>query len=390
MPKKKMPPGVTRRSRPGHYEIRIRVKSRKTGQWINTKRRLRGVTLKEAEAERERLLVEAHDGVLGLDEAARMTLGAFADIWIERHKAKGGKRSTLDHQVETLIKYILPDFGDWFVDSIERKDVEDWLVRATRIIGVRTKKPLAPATINGWLRIFKALVNAYYDEYDLGPSPLARIKSLRQPPRAEDDPNSLPAYLLPKVLERFKEMYPQHYAVLFIGLTTGMRWGEVSALHWCDIDEQAGIIHIRRSQVRKHIGPPKTGKVLHLPLTPEMAEVLRWHRRRLVERQAPGLEKGIVFPSNQGDYSYSSRLTKPLDHVRLELGIPYRLTSKVMRRTFNNLLRQASVDRQVLRSLTGHSSEAMTGLYSTVEEEERKAAVSKVVELTRVRADNGE
>jgi len=53
-----------------------------------------------------------------------------------------------------------------------------------------------------------------------------------------------------------------------------------------------------------------------------------------------------------------------------------------MRRTFNNLLRQAAVDGQVLRSLTGHSSEEMTGLYSTVEQEERSQAVSKIVVIT--------
>ncbi len=62
-----------------------------------------------------------------------------------------------------------------------------------------------------------------------------------------------------------------------------------------------------------------------------------------------------VFPSKVGGYSYSNRLSKPLDRVRRELGIPHRLTSKVMRRTFNNLLRRKAVDRLVLRSLTGHS-----------------------------------
>ena len=37
------------------------------------------------------------------------------------------------------------------------------------------------------------------------------------------------------------------------------------------------------------------------------------------------------------------------------------------------------MDRQVLRSLTGHSSETMTGLYSTVFDDERQAAVATVV-----------
>ena len=50
-----------------------------------------------------------------------------------------------------------------------------------------------------------------------------------------------------------------------------------------------------------------------------------------------------------------------------------------MRRTFNNVLRRSAVDGQVLRSLTGHSSEAMTARYSTIDERERHDAVAKVV-----------
>ncbi|MBM4318632.1 MAG: hypothetical protein FJ125_01410, partial [Deltaproteobacteria bacterium] len=81
--------------------------------------------------------------------------------------------------------------------------------------------------------------------------------------------------------------------------------------------------------------------------------------------------------------------TKPLQNIRKELGIPYKLSSKVMRRTFNNILRQAAVDRQVLRSLTGHSSEEMTGVYSTVEQDERSSAVSKIVEISGLKNKNG-
>jgi len=158
-----------------------------------------------------------------------------------------------------------------------------------------------------------------------------------------------------------------------------MRWSELSALEWDDIDEASGVIHLTRAQVRGHVGTTKTDKDIDFPLLPEMVEVLRWHRRRLMQEQAPGFDRGLVFPSATGGYSYPSRFTKPLERVRTRLGIPYRLTSKVMRRTFNNLLRQAAVDRQVLRSLTGHSSEAMTATYSTVEDRERKAAVSVVL-----------
>lgn len=71
---------------------------------------------------------------------------------------------------------------------------------------------------------------------------------MKVPRRSKDDRNSLPADVLPKVLERSKSLCPQHYAVLFIGMTTGMRWSELSALAWEDIDEGAGLIRLRAGE----------------------------------------------------------------------------------------------------------------------------------------------
>lgn len=381
-------PGV-KQVEPGVFNLRIEVKNRHTGQTINTMRRFHG-TIRQAAAERQRLMREFANGEKEVRNDNRMTLGDYARCWLTRRRDEGAKRSYLDNRVDVLTRHLLPVFGGLYADAIEKADVLAWRAKAKGRIGARTKRQVSPATVNGWVRVLQAVVAAYYDEHGLGPSPLLGITALREPPRGKDDPNSLPADLLPKVLAEFKESYPQHYAMLFVGMTTGMRWSELSALEWDDIDEQADVIHLARAQVRGHVGTTKTDKEIDFPLLPEMVDVLREHRRRMVKEQAPGLARGLVFPSETGGYSYPSRFTKPLERVRRELGIPYRLTSKVMRRTFNNLLRQAAVDRQVLRSLTGHSSETMTARYSTVEDRERKAAVAVVLDVIAGGAEEGE
>ena len=369
--------GVEPQREPGVFKLRIRVRNRRTGQRINTDRHFRG-TLRQAVAERSRLMREFAQGEEEV-RYSRTTLGVYARSWISRRKAEGAKPSTLENRVDVLNRHILPDFGDHYVDAVGRADVLAWREQAKERIGLRTKRRVAPATVNGWVRVLQALVASYYADNGLGPSPLTRIRALREPSRRKDDPNTLAPDLLPVVLDKFEQLYPQHYALLFIGLSTGMRWSELSALEWDDIDEEAGVIRSVRGQVRKRVGTRKVDDEVDFPLLPEMLEVLRRHRRRLVEEQSPGLNKGLVFPSKVGGYSYSNRLSKPLDRVRRELGIPHRLTSKVMRRTFNNLLRRKAVDRLVLRSLTGHSSERMTARYSTVFEDERHQAVAQVV-----------
>lgn len=380
-------PGVDALDQPGSYRLRIRVKNRRTGEQVNTMRHFSG-TLRQAVAERKRLQARFAAGEEEVNDAAtRTTLGDYSRRWIEVRKAKGEKYSTRRVKAQVLTHHILSAFGDWYVDAIRRAHAEDWLVKSARKKHMCTGKPLSPVTVNGWLRILKACVSAYYREHELGQSPLAGIEPLREPRRSREDPNSLAPDQLSKVLEAFREEYPQHYAMLFIGMTTGMRWSELSALEWDDIDEAEGWIHVRRAQVNKRVDTTKTDRELDLPLLPEMAEVLRLHRKRLVERQASGLERGLVFPSDTGDYSFPSRFDRPLRSVREKLGIPFRLTTKVMRRTFNNILRREAVDRQVLRSLTGHSSESMTARYSTIDDLERKRAVAKVVKLAQGRGE---
>ena len=60
-------------------------------------------------------------------------------------------------------------------------------------------------------------------------------------------------------------------------MTAGMRWSEVSALEWEDIDEEEGVIRKRRGQVLGHVDLPKEDDEIEFPLHPEMLDVLRWH-----------------------------------------------------------------------------------------------------------------
>ena len=52
-----------------------------------------------------------------------------------------------------------------------------------------------------------------------------------------------------------------------------------------------------------------------------------------------------------------------------------------MRRTFNDLARRAGVDAVVTRSITGHVTEQMREHYSSVDLDEKRAAIANVVRL---------
>ena len=86
----------------------------------------------------------------------------------------------------------------------------------------------------------------------------------------------------------------------------------------------------------------------------------------------------LVFPSTEGGYRFSNVLTKPLSRSAARAGLDKHVTAHTMRRTFNNLARQAAGDI-VARAMTGHSTEAMTEHYSHVTLEEKTRAITKVL-----------
>ena len=64
---------------------------------------------------------------------------------------------------------------------------------------------------------------------------------------------------------------------------------------------------------------------------------------------------------------------KPLQRCGVFAGVDKRLTAHCMRRTTNNLLRQAAGDT-VARAMIGHATEEMTRLSSEVDRNERARA----------------
>lgn len=169
---------------------------------------------------------------------------------------------------------------------------------------------------------------------------------------------------------------------------TGLRWGEATALEWDDLDDQHGLIHVRRAQWNGVVGKPKGKGGRTVPLIPELADILKEHRRKLIEKQHPGLKRTkLVFPSRVGSHHKPGVLRKPLRKVLSKKKLP-KITVHGLRRTLNNFIRK-DAPGIVTRAIMGHVSEVMTNHYSVVNAEEKKAAVAAVVQLVRSSGPSG-
>jgi integrase len=280
-----------------------------------------------------------------------------------------------------LDSHIIPRFGEYYLDAIEPVDVKTWVAQLARKYEGNTVR-----------NIFAVLREIFLDaatDLDLERNPCARVE-LPSPNRwTEDNPNLLDdPKQLAVLLEGFNEHEPEWYPIAATLAWTGLRWGEATALEWNDLDEKKGIIHVRRAQWNGAVGKPKGKGGRTVPLIPELAEIIREHRRTLIEKQHPGLRtSNLVFPSKVGTYYKTGILRKPLRNVLSKKNLP-KITVHGLRRTLNNFIRK-DAPGIVTRSIMGHVSEVMTNHYSIVNADEKKAAVAAVVQLVRSSGPSG-
>ncbi len=246
-------PGIERLSS-GRYRVRVTWNDPKTGKRRDQKKVIAANSMAEASSLRELLRTRLLTG--GTTPEHRLRLGEYASSWM-RGKIPTLKPSTRDKYAGMLDQHILPALGDHYLDAISPQDVILW----------RDAQHAKASTVNSRLRVLRALLRDAQADLGLPRDPCARIRTLPEKPPVG---NRLKPGDLQRVLAYLREDEPGWYPLFLTMALTGARFGEVSALRWDDIDEDAGVIWIRRSQWQGRVGTTKTGKVRDVPLPPPL------------------------------------------------------------------------------------------------------------------------
>ena len=193
-----------------------------------------------------------------------------------------------DRYAAALEDHVLPALGLFFYDQLT---VQKW-INAERRKGYRAE------TMKGWFRVLRTMRRDAMEPLGLTRDPTLRISF---PEDEEKDDNALTPDLLGIFLVNMERLSPQHFALVAVLAFTGLCFCHASALRWEDIDAEKGVVSVVRKNIRGRVGPVSRKKRAwrEYPLHPELAEVLREHRRRLLGAQAPGVDSGWVFPSRR-------------------------------------------------------------------------------------------
>ncbi len=362
----------------GRYRVRTTAQCPRTGKMRERKKTLpHGTSQREALAVLRELNAGLRRAMPTPHHQRRRTVADYAEQWLKT-KSKRLKASVLEHYISVLSLHILPRLGAVYLDTITRKDVLAWVAWAETTTSPRGKS-YAQDTVRGWWRVLSCLLRDAAAELGL-PDPTLRVRSPVRCGGQRREKRTLSAAELAELVVAVGRLQPQRHAEVMTLAYTGLRAGELYALRWQDLDLSRLRITVHASVWKGHLGRTKTGDPREVPIPRQVADVLAKHRREMIAGQHRGLASGLVFPSNRGGYRQANALTKPLAQAALAAGITQRVTAQVLRRTFNTLLVRANVDRIVLRSIMGHSSEEMTERYAGISLQDKQAAVDQLFE----------
>jgi integrase len=169
------------------------------------------------------------------------------------------------------------------------------------------------------------------------------------------------------------------YPLYLLAVSTGMREGELLALHWEDVDFSSGTISVRRSlqQLKGKglvISEPKSEKSKRLISVPAF----------VLEKLKPYKSTGLMFKTiNKTPFSPRNLVREFKKHAK-NAGLP-EIRFHDLRHTAATLMLSAGIHPKVVQEMLGHSQISLTlDTYSHVLPTLQNEAAEKMDELMRI------
>jgi integrase len=253
------------------------------------------------------------------------------------------------------LKSLISIIGDKPMKFVTVKDVERYKTERVKVV--------SPVSVNVDFRTLRAAFNVALAWKMVDVNVFTKSKLLRLPER-------LPAYLSREDFDHLLRFVDdeQFKILLIFAVSTMMRRGEIANLEWTDVDMKGRVIHIRS----KEGFTVKGGRTRHIPMTDRIYHLLNTMRAR----------SSFVFSMNDGRRLKEEYLTRKFKAYVRRAGLPESLHFHSTRHTGASWLVQQDVPLYAVQKLLGHSSPAVTQIYSHLTEENLRKAIEQIVPAT--------
>ncbi|MEE8431549.1 MAG: tyrosine-type recombinase/integrase [Candidatus Desulfatibia sp.] len=252
--------------------VRVREKVKGSGEWWlfishQGKRKAKriGKDKKLARKIAKKIDAKLILGDLNIDEVNKKypTFQEYAEMWVTLPNDL--KESTMENYVSKLQLHIYPAIGKMKINEIRRGDLKMFF-DSLLIKGINPKYVKVPIQ-----NIFNHAIEGEAIEIN----PLAGIKPEKSKPQATVNP--LKDNEVPLLLDEMKQlMNGKYYPATLCLVRTGVRFGELTALSWADVDFENRLILVDKSRDKKNrVTTTKNNKGRKVDVTPQLVETLR-------------------------------------------------------------------------------------------------------------------
>lgn len=276
------------------------------------------------------------------EEKENISFKDFTTNWFETYVKNNNKHSEVISKEMILRVHLLPYFGHRNIRDIGNLDIERYKAR-------KLEEGLCAKTINNHLAVLSTSCKCAVEWGALNACPL--IKRLKIPPFRYD---FLTAGECRQLIGAAEGMWAE---MIKVAIGTGLRFGELAALSWEDIDFDSNVLTVRRAFAKGVLGSPKSNQIRYVPLSASVREVLQNMQKT----------KGHIFPDTNGGPLRQVAAIKKLYQICRKAGIR-RIGWHVLRHTFASHLAQAGASLVAIQGLLGHSDIRTTMRYAHINE----------------------
>ncbi len=329
-----------------------------------------------------------------------MTLNTFFETWLSEIKEHTVKANTISVYMEIYKVHIAPSLGKVQVSSINKLMVQ-------RLLNNMSKNGLSPNTLAKTKAILYSIFKEAMENRMISHNPCENITIKRD----KTERRVLSSEEQKKFLEVIRGS--RYETLCILGLSTGLRIGELSGLRWSDIRFEEKTLTVERTyiylhdvknhQMKDEFHSPKTKNSCRtIRLLDSTIELLKNHRikqekekTRMAEQWCPVPDgEDLVFTTKTGGPVRGLNVTETLNNYVKKINkkeellaakehrepvIFERITPHTLRHTFATRAFESGIPPKVVQQILGHSSLEMTmDLYTHVTEDVQSKEIQKL------------
>lgn len=295
---------------------------------------------------------------------SKRTFEDYAKEWMNIYAKAHVKASTQWEYDSVLRNHLLPVFGSVPFSRINKEMVK-------KLVAEKVQKGLSRSHVRKIVVPLREMFNHAIDDGILVSNPASRLGRFNYRRGESKEINPLTRSELSTLLQTTKETMRHHYPLILCAARTGIRAGELAALHWSDIDFNGRFIEVRRNMSRGEMSTTKNHKSrrvdMSMQLTNTLDALLAEVKADAVRRNPQNPKEALnavmetfIFVRPNGKQLDPNDLRRQILYPALELAGIRRVRFHDLRHTFASLLIQQGEDLPYIRDQLGHFSIQMT------------------------------